>query len=164
VALARALATFLGRELTAETVSALAYKVEKIYHGTPSGIDNTVVAWERPVYFVKGSPPEVFSIATPFHLLIADSGQYSSTRAVVAAIRSRRDVDPSRFAAPFKRMGEITRQARIAIASGELPSPPRRLTGWSTPPGLPGRGGPSSPVPEPAATSSPWSPPRACRA
>ena len=122
VALARALATFLGRELTADTVSALAYKVEKIYHGTPSGIDNTVVAWERPIYFVKGSPPEIFSITTPFHLLIADSGRYSSTRAVVAAIRSRRDVDPSRFAAPFKRMGEITRQARVAIASGELPA------------------------------------------
>jgi len=121
VAIARALAAFLGCELTVDTVSALAYKVEKIHHGTPSGIDNTVVAWERPVYFVKGSPPEVFSIATPFHLVIADSGLPSSTHAIVARVRRRRDVDPSRFAAPFKRMGELARQARIAIEGGDLP-------------------------------------------
>ena len=57
-ALVRALAEFLGREsmATDEWVSGLTYEVEKIHHGTPSGIDNTVVTYERPVYF--RAPPD----------------------------------------------------------------------------------------------------------
>lgn len=57
VAIIRALSAFLGHRLGNERVSALAYQVEKIHHGTPSGIDNTVVAYEKPVYFVRPSSP-----------------------------------------------------------------------------------------------------------
>ncbi len=59
VALARALAASLGHDLPSNVVSALAYEVEKIHHGTPSGIDNTVVAYEQPVYFVRGQTPQI---------------------------------------------------------------------------------------------------------
>ena len=51
VAIIRAMARFLNTELPAETVSEIAFQVERIHHGTPSGIDNTVVAFNRPVYF-----------------------------------------------------------------------------------------------------------------
>jgi len=76
VAIIRALSEFLGRRLPAERVSALAYEVEKLHHGTPSGIDNTVIAYARPVYFVRrqegnliGDPRYVS--ATDFHLQAA---------------------------------------------------------------------------------------------
>ena len=45
VAIIRALASNLKRDLPDEQVSALAYETEKLYHGTPSGIDNTVVTY-----------------------------------------------------------------------------------------------------------------------
>ena len=48
-ALVRALSAHLGHHLDAETVSALVYETEKLFHGTPSGIDNTVVAFEQAV-------------------------------------------------------------------------------------------------------------------
>ncbi|MFL5807672.1 MAG: mevalonate kinase, partial [Roseiflexaceae bacterium] len=48
-----ALAAHLGHELPAETISALVYASEQRFHGTPSGIDNTVVAFERPIWFVR---------------------------------------------------------------------------------------------------------------
>ncbi|HEX7587116.1 MAG TPA: mevalonate kinase, partial [Anaerolineae bacterium] len=54
VAVGRAVAKFLGHELPREELSALAFEVEKLHHGTPSGIDNTVIAYEQPVYFVRG--------------------------------------------------------------------------------------------------------------
>ena len=53
VAVIRALSGFLGNPLPDEQVSALAFEVEKIHHGTPSGIDNTVVTYAQPVYFVQ---------------------------------------------------------------------------------------------------------------
>jgi mevalonate kinase len=62
VALARALGAYVGHELPPNVVSDLAYEVEKIHHGTPSGIDNTVVAYEQPVYFVRGKAVQVLEI------------------------------------------------------------------------------------------------------
>lgn len=64
VAIIRALSAHLGKALTDEKVSALAYEVEKIHHGTPSGIDNTVVTYGKPIFFVptpsalRASPPQ----------------------------------------------------------------------------------------------------------
>ena len=56
-ALVRALAAHLGRDLPAEAVSELVYGSEQRFHGTPSGIDNTVIAFERPIWFVRPRPP-----------------------------------------------------------------------------------------------------------
>ncbi|MEA3310479.1 MAG: mevalonate kinase [Chloroflexota bacterium] len=120
VAVARALAAFLGHELDAEAASALAYEVEKIHHGTPSGIDNTVIAWEQPVYFVKGATPEVFTIGAPFWLLIANSGIPSSTREAVRRVRQRQDAEPAVYAAYFARMGQLAYEARQTITGGDI--------------------------------------------
>ena len=46
-AIVRALAAWMGRELRADVVSGLVYEVEKLHHGTPSGIDNTVSATSK---------------------------------------------------------------------------------------------------------------------
>ncbi len=55
-ALVRALASFIGHSLSRGEVSRLVFEVEKVHHGTPSGIDNTVIAYEQPVYFVREAP------------------------------------------------------------------------------------------------------------
>jgi mevalonate kinase len=53
VALTRALSTHINYAMTDEQVNAFAYEIEKLHHGTPSGIDNTVITYAKPVYFVK---------------------------------------------------------------------------------------------------------------
>src|SRR4030066_1352046 len=55
----------MGHPLSDEQVSQLAYEVEIIYHGTPSGIDNTVITYANPVYFVKGKPVEILRVKQP---------------------------------------------------------------------------------------------------
>jgi mevalonate kinase len=55
VALTRALASHLRHSMNDEDVNAFTYEIEKIHHGAPSGIDNTVVTYARLVYFVKVS-------------------------------------------------------------------------------------------------------------
>jgi len=120
VALARALAGFFQGELSRSEVSALAFEVETLYHGTPSGIDNTVIAFERPVYFVKEHPTESFRVERPFTLAIADTGVAASTRSVVGAVRTAWETDRSRYEAIFDRIGTLARAARTAIEFGDV--------------------------------------------
>ncbi len=115
VALIRALAAFLGHSLSNEQVSALAYQVEKRHHGTPSGIDNTVVTYARPVYFVRGQPHELLHIARPFTLVIADTGVKSTTREVVSGVRQRWQADATAYEQRFAAIGQIVQQARRII-------------------------------------------------
>jgi mevalonate kinase len=122
--LVRALAGFLGHSLSPSEVSALVFEVEKIHHGTPSGIDNTVIAYERPVYFVRGATrgPVLMSVGIPFTILIADTGLPSPTKRLVGRVRRGWRQDPTRYEALFERIGDIARSARRRIESGEITS------------------------------------------
>ncbi|HEU4326684.1 MAG TPA: mevalonate kinase [Roseiflexaceae bacterium] len=55
-ALVRALARRFGHEPTPAQVSDLVFQSERRLHGTPSGIDNTVIAFEQPIWFVRAAP------------------------------------------------------------------------------------------------------------
>jgi len=123
VAVIRALAGFLGQPLPDEQVSAIAFEVEKIHHGTPSGIDNTVVTYARPVYFIKEQPIETFSILKPFTIIIGDTGIASPTKETVGDVRQGWQADPTRYERLFAAVGSITKSARQAIESGH----PERL-------------------------------------
>lgn len=120
VAAARALSASLGAELAPEVISRITYEVERIHHGTPSGIDNTVIAWEQPVYFVKGQPPEIFTIHTPFRLLIANSGIASSTKEAIDEVRHRWMATPAYYDIVFNCIGAIARAARAAVEQGAI--------------------------------------------
>lgn len=123
-ALVRALAGFMGRSLTRAEVSELVFEVEKIHHGTPSGIDNTVIAYEQPVYFERAatSGPELISVRASFSLLIVDSGLPSPTRRLVSRVRAGWQQDAEHYGALFDRIGGITRDARQRIETGNLDS------------------------------------------
>ncbi|MFQ5398855.1 MAG: mevalonate kinase [Anaerolineae bacterium] len=122
-AVIRAIAAYAGLShlATDEWVSALTYEVEKIHHGTPSGIDNTVVTYERPVYFVRRQPQnriETFRVAAPLHMLIADTGVRSSTRVVVGDVRRQWQAARARFERLFDGCGRLADAARAAIEAG----------------------------------------------
>jgi mevalonate kinase len=117
-AMARALLSGFGVDWPPEQLSALVYEVEKMHHGSPSGVDNTVVVYGRPVWFVRGLPPEPFAVGAPLHLLIADTGIASPTRVVVSDVRAAWESAPSRFEALFDRIGQIAQRARAWIEAG----------------------------------------------
>ena len=118
VASLRALSAFLGAPLPVEQVSALAYEIEKLYHGTPSGIDNTVVAYAQPIYFVHGMPVEFLSIRRSFTLVIGDTGRRSPTSGPVGALRQAWLENSQPFETMFDRAGEIVRSARSFLEAG----------------------------------------------
>jgi mevalonate kinase len=120
VSIIRALSAFIGEELDNHTTSKLTYEVEKIYHGSPSGIDNTVISFERPTFFVKGHPPDFCRIGRPFMLLIASSGIPSSTRSAIHIVRSHIDADPAFYEDIFQQIGNLTQTAKLILAEGDV--------------------------------------------
>jgi mevalonate kinase len=118
-AIARALIKHLGHWAAARTISELVYEAEVLYHGTPSGIDNTVVAFEKPIFFVKDEGWEVFWVGQPLLLAIGDTGVESSTREVVGDLRQRRAADQEYYDLLFDRAGAVTRAARTALELGQ---------------------------------------------
>jgi len=119
-ALIRALCDALHHPLTNDELNPLVYEVEKRHHGTPSGIDNTVIVYQQPVYFVRGEPLETFQIAQPFTLLVGDTGQGSPTHLAVGDVRKLYESAPNRIGPIFTRIGEIVRTARAAIETGNI--------------------------------------------
>ena len=100
-------------------ISALVYEVERLHHGTPSGIDNTVVVYGQPVYFVRGQSPQTFQIGRPFMLAIADTGIRSPTKVAVGDVRRAWEREGTRFEALFDRVAAIVEDARVTIAEGQ---------------------------------------------
>jgi len=138
-AIVRALAAHLGRQLAPAEISALVYASEQRLHGTPSGIDNTVIAYEQPIWYIRpptsdvaqwssvvgrqSSPTiEPIAIATPFTLLIGETGVRSATRLPVGAVRQRWQAEPARYEALFDQIGAIVTRAREALERGHIPA------------------------------------------
>jgi mevalonate kinase len=119
-ALFRLLLDSLDTSLPNDQLNDLVYEVEKIHHGTPSGVDNTVIVFEQPIYFTRGKPIERLNIAKPFSLLIADTGISASTKIAVADVRSLYNADMQSVAKLLDSIGELVAGGRNAIESGDF--------------------------------------------
>lgn len=132
VALTRALSSFFYHPMTDDEVNAFAYEIEKLHHGTPSGIDNTVITYARPVYFVKSPPSpirrgaggevETFKVGSPFTIVIGDTGIPAPTKESVADVRKLWETDQAKWENVFDQMGEIARNAKRRIETGDWES------------------------------------------
>ncbi|PKO07027.1 MAG: mevalonate kinase [Chloroflexi bacterium HGW-Chloroflexi-3] len=119
VALIKGLFEFVGYQASDKVLSELAYKVEIEFHGTPSGIDNTVVAYRKPVLFQKEKDIEFIAPGGIFTIIIADSGIKGNTKVAVAGVRERWQNNTNLFEEYFQNIGVITSRAKIALENGE---------------------------------------------
>jgi len=119
VAVIRALSAFFSRTLSDDHVSALAFEVERLHHGTPSGIDNTVITYGKPVYFVKDQPIEIFHAGSPLTFVIADTGISAPTKESVGDVRKLWEEDKTRLESIFDSIGKVVNLARENIEKGE---------------------------------------------
>lgn len=118
VALGRAMAAALGLPISDEQINALAYEIEKLHHGAPSGIDNTVVTYARPVFFTMARPIQTLGVGAPFTIVIGDSGVRAPTRESVGDVRRLWESDRPRWEAVFDQIGRLSQKAREVIESG----------------------------------------------
>ena len=118
-ALVKAIYAHVGQAVTPAQVSNLVYASEQLYHGTPSGIDNTVIAYGLPLWFVKGETSVAFTPGAPFTIVIADSGIRAPTKETVGDVRQGWQREPQRYEKWFTQIGEVVTAARHALATGD---------------------------------------------
>jgi mevalonate kinase len=97
VGLVRAAAEALGERLGAEAEWERAFAIERVFHGTPSGIDQAVSARGGALLYRKGPPIAIQALPCPsWRVVVLDSGSCGETRALVQGVRDRRPaVDPA---------------------------------------------------------------------
>lgn len=146
IAIVRSLFAYYGQILSKQQLMALVHLAETYAHGNPSGIDMEAAYSDRPIWFQKDSgalgpsrDPEIpinpeesevskatggvprvlpLQIGLPTHLVIADSGRISDTRAAVAGIKEKYQLERKTTQQALDRLGEITHLAKVALANG----------------------------------------------
>ncbi len=120
VAIIRAFDATLDLGLDDERVNAIAFECEKLAHGTPSGLDNTLATYAEPMMFTKDDAlachPLKLKEAPP--VVIAWGAEVGNTREQVAGVRERRDKDPATFDALFEQIDTVSRQGADALVAG----------------------------------------------
>lgn len=103
-------------------VNRIAFECEKLAHGTPSGVDNTVSTYARPMLFQRQQGLNIrdVSIAEPMPLVVACGHQRGLTHELVAGVRQRASVNGSRYAALFDEIDALSLAGAEAIESGHL--------------------------------------------
>ena len=120
VAIVRAICRHFSCSLSDERVSQIAYEVERLHHGTPSGIDNTVISYEMPVYFKRGEDVERFSIHKPVSLVLGHCGESTPTAEVVKAVREAWQKNKPHYEDIFDAIGRIVDLAYGALRRGDI--------------------------------------------
>lgn len=122
VALTRALSLAAAAGLSAEAINRHAHGLERLVHGSPSGIDNTVVTYERPVWFIRDRPVEVLDSPRSLVLVLASSSHPGSTRQAVSQVRAFGEADADHFSRLRGEAADVARQGRAAFQAGEGPA------------------------------------------
>lgn len=119
VALIRALQRLAGDAEGAESTNERAYALEMLAHGTPSGVDNTVVTHARPLVFRRGEPHRFVKIGGVFHFQLIDSGERSGTKAVVTRVRERVRERPVETRQLFAAIADLVSRLEPALGAGD---------------------------------------------
>lgn len=120
VAVTRALANFLQLDLDNDAVNRLALKCEEITHGTPSGVDNYLATFSRPILFEAGGEgrPEKINFTETPPLLVAASGVYGNTKILVEGVRQRFEANQAQYETIFNNIDDLTITGAAALAEG----------------------------------------------
>ncbi|MCK5799444.1 MAG: mevalonate kinase, partial [Deltaproteobacteria bacterium] len=97
VALVGALHRATSQEASVRTLRDHAHALEMLVHGSPSGIDDGVVAEGRPLVYRRSEALQPIDPGTPLHLVFASAGRPAPTREAVDRVHALRARDPARF-------------------------------------------------------------------
>lgn len=117
-----AYAKMLGQELPPERVSSIAYEAEKVVHGTPSGVDNTISSMGGFIAFRRSEGWLRIESKADFELVVGDTKIERSTKELVARVRSLKESFPDVINPIIHAIGHISIEAAKALREGDIES------------------------------------------
>ncbi len=119
VATLASLSAFMELELSMEELNELAFEAEKIIHGRPSGVDNTISTYGgihlyKEKKFSKLSIPNFSS-----YVVIVNSGIPRNTKTYVEKVVKSLEEDTSKYQNILEEIGNITIIAKSSLGEGD---------------------------------------------
>jgi len=121
VATTAAVGACLDLKLSKDEISNIAYKAEKIVHGTPSGIDNTIATYGGAILFKKGDIKQI-QITSKIPLVIGDSGIERNTADWVRRVRLRRERQMAVMTSIISSIGILVNEGIKLLNRNDLPA------------------------------------------
>ncbi len=130
VAIIRAVGQAFDLKLSNGQINDLAFECEKVAHGTPSGIDNTIATYGVPLLFQRQNAEnsedesratfEELKLREPVPLVIGMTGKESLTAKTVARVRDAWENHQVRYEAIFDQIAALTRAGVDALRDGQF--------------------------------------------
>ncbi|MHC4829997.1 MAG: mevalonate kinase [Planctomycetota bacterium] len=110
-----------GARLSDDEVARRANELEKLAHGTPSGIDAATVAHERALRFVRGEGVRFLDVQLPARLVVALIPREGTTATLVAGVAALKEAGDPRFDAFLRDTRAIVDEATSLLEFAGAP-------------------------------------------
>jgi mevalonate kinase len=106
-------------DLSKSQISELAFESEKIIHGKPSGIDNSITTYGGLLLF-QDSSIDIKELTQSFSLVIANTGIERDTKKLVSGVAKLKNEHPALIDRTLKLMGDLSIQAINSIDKNNI--------------------------------------------
>jgi len=122
VAIIRGLSNHFNLGLSDEEVNGMAFESEKIAHGNPSGIDNTMATFGQPLIYRTGEPPlvERLNINESFSLVVGFSRHEGVTAKTVRNVREGWRKNTAMYEKIFDDIDDLVLKSITAIQNNDF--------------------------------------------
>jgi len=103
-----------------EELGRFALRWEEVFHGNPSGIDNMAAALGGVLHYQKGAPLKRIPLARPLQVVVAHSGETSSTKEMVSLVACQLASNPARVRGKFDEVCDLVEAAETALSTGDV--------------------------------------------
>lgn len=119
IALSEAIAKHLDKGDDLALIESAALAWERVFHGTPSGVDTALALHGGVGLFDKKRGFRRLAISAPIHLAIANSGAKTSTKEMVEAVAAKRANEGEAIDGILQAIGRLVDRGAAALSAGD---------------------------------------------
>lgn len=123
VAMVRGVKQYFAEPLSKPEERRLALELERIFHGSPSGIDHTVISQGGLIFYRRANDAatvEPINLPRSLSFAVGIAGPHGGTAKVVEALSQRARLHPERFQHIFEGISNLVGEMKSSLEQGRL--------------------------------------------